>query len=142
MRGTKFGGHATRARIVVLLTGVAVMAACTSNPAAAPNSSAAGPAAATGPESAAPTAASLIDDSQLTADLAGVTQRKVATVAPTRLATGLVPPTNRWFSGLVFNDQPQPVFPMPLSVAETDTGFGLGLPTVTASEKMPLVHSL
>jgi endoglucanase Acf2 len=120
---------------VVLLAGAAVMAACTSNPAAAPNSSAAGPGAATGPESAAPTAASLIDDSQLTADLAGVTQRKVATVAPTRLATGLVPPTNRWFSGLVFGPQPQPVFPMPLSVALTDKEIALGLPQVTPSAK-------
>ena len=46
-----------------------------------------------------------------------------------------MPPTNRWFSGLVFGDQPQPVFPMPLSAALTDKGFGLGLPEVTASEK-------
>ena len=39
-----------------------------------------------------------------------------------------MPPTNRWFSGLVFGDQPQPVFPMPLSFGLTDTGFALGLP--------------
>ena len=71
----------------------------------------------------------------LTADLAGITKKNVAKIAPTRLADGLVPPTNRWFSGLVFGDQPQPVFPMPLSAALTDTGFALGLPNVTASEK-------
>ena len=60
---------------------------------------------------------------QITADLAGITKQNVAKIAPTRLADGLVPPTNRWFSGLVFGDQPQPVFPMPLSAALTDTGL-------------------
>ena len=78
------------------------------------------------------TAASPAD---ITADLAGITQKNVAKIAPTRLAEGLVPPTNRWFTGLVFGDQPQPVFPMPLSAALTDTGFAIGLPNVTASEK-------
>jgi endoglucanase Acf2 len=72
---------------------------------------------------------------QITADLAGITKQNVAKIAPTRLADGLVPPTNRWFTGLVFGDQPQPVFPMPLSAALTDTGFAIGLPNVTASEK-------
>ena len=72
---------------------------------------------------------------QITADLAGITKQNVAKIAPTRLADGLVPPTNRWFSGLVYGDQPQPVFPMPLSAALTDTGFAIGLPNVTASEK-------
>ena len=48
----------------------------------------------------------------------------MAKIKATRLASGLVPPTNRWFSGLVFGDQPQPVFPMPLSVKLTDTGIG------------------
>jgi hypothetical protein len=48
-----------------------------------------------------------------------------------RLADGLVPPTNRWFSGLVFHDQP--VFPLPLSFQLTKTGFTMGVPTITAS---------
>jgi endo-1,3(4)-beta-glucanase len=52
-----------------------------------------------------------------------------------RLAAGLVPPTNRWFSGLVFGDQPQPVFPMPLSFGLTGSGFAFGVPTVTTSAK-------
>jgi endo-1,3(4)-beta-glucanase len=50
-----------------------------------------------------------------------------------RLADGLVPPTNTWFSGLVFGDTPQPVFPLPLAVGATASGFGLGLPEVTAT---------
>jgi endoglucanase Acf2 len=67
--------------------------------------------------------------------LAALTQKNVAKISPTRLADGLVPPTNRWFTGLVFGDKPQPVFPMPLSAALTDEGFAIGLPNVTASEK-------
>ena len=50
-----------------------------------------------------------------------------------RLAKGLIPPTNRWFSGLVFGDSPQPVFPLPLSFGLTPTGFAFGVPTVTSS---------
>ncbi|HEU5486310.1 MAG TPA: glycosyl hydrolase, partial [Microlunatus sp.] len=53
----------------------------------------------------------------------------------TRLADGLVPPTNRWFSGLAFGEEAQPVFPLPLSFGLTAGGFAFGLPTVQASEK-------
>jgi endo-1,3(4)-beta-glucanase len=49
-----------------------------------------------------------------------------------RLEDGLPPPTNRWFSGLVFGESPQPVFPRPLAFALTGTGFAYGLPEVTA----------
>ncbi len=52
-----------------------------------------------------------------------------------RLADGLIPPTNRWFSGLVFGDAPQPVYPLPLSFALTDDGLTFGLPEVTTTEK-------
>ena len=51
---------------------------------------------------------------------------------PMRLADGLAPPTNRWFSGLVFGDAPQPVFPLPLAVGLTASGFAYGLPAVRA----------
>jgi endo-1,3(4)-beta-glucanase len=47
-----------------------------------------------------------------------------------RLAPGLSPPTNRWFSGLVFGDVAQPVFPLPVSVGLTASGFTYGLPEV------------
>ena len=111
-----------------------MLAACTGNSSTStPSAGQSQPA--NGGASVEPTTASLVDDSQLTADLAGVTQRKVATVAPTRLAAGLVPPTNRWFSGLVFGAQPQPVFPMPLSAALTDSAIAVGLPQVTPSAK-------
>jgi hypothetical protein len=73
--------------------------------------------------------------SQTEALLADVTKKTPKALPTTRLAEGLLPPTNRWFSGLVFGDEPQPVFPLPLSFGLTDNGFSFGLPTVTASEK-------
>ena len=67
--------------------------------------------------------------------VAGISHKTVKELPTTRLADGLLPPTNRWFSGLVFGDKPQPVFPLPLSFGLTDAGFAFGLPRVTTSEK-------
>ena len=67
--------------------------------------------------------------------VADIAKKTVKPLPTKRLADGLLPPTNRWFSGLVFGDQPQPVFPLPLSFGLTAGGFSFGLPTVTASEK-------
>ena len=61
--------------------------------------------------------------------VAAVPAEAVAKIDPVRLAPGVVPPSNRWYSGLVFGDQPQPVFAEPLSFGLTDSGFTLGLPT-------------
>lgn len=49
-----------------------------------------------------------------------------------RLGAGLTPPTNAWFSGLVFGSEPMPVFPLPLSFGLTDDGMSFGLPRVTS----------
>ncbi|MFE6236227.1 glycosyl hydrolase [Cellulosimicrobium sp. NPDC057862] len=57
-------------------------------------------------------------------------RESVAPMPVARLADGLVPPTNRWFSGLVFGDEPLPVFPVPLAFGVTDGGFAFGLPDV------------
>lgn len=65
--------------------------------------------------------------------VAGVPAKSVAKIDPVRLKDGVVPPTNRWYSGLVFGDQAQPVFAEPLSFGLTDSGFTLGLPTPTTS---------
>ncbi len=67
----------------------------------------------------------------LDAAVGSIPHRSVAPMPRARLADHLTPPTNRWFSGLVFGDQPQPVFPLPLSFGLTGTGFALGVPTVT-----------
>ncbi|WP_084618265.1 glycosyl hydrolase [Jonesia quinghaiensis] len=58
--------------------------------------------------------------------------RNVKEMPWVHVAKGLVPPTNRWYSGLVF-DSPHPIYPMPLSYMQTAQGFVLGLPRVTAS---------
>ncbi|WP_411700877.1 glycosyl hydrolase [Conyzicola sp.] len=70
----------------------------------------------------APVVAPLVDELSTTAQ---------STLPATRLADGLVAPTNRWFSPLVFGDEP--VFPLPLSFALTEGGFEFGLPTVTSA---------
>lgn len=53
----------------------------------------------------------------------------------TRLAPGLVPPTNRWFSGLVFGPEPQPVFPLPLTFGVSGATFAFGIPPVHSTGK-------
>ena len=67
--------------------------------------------------------------------VAGMVHRTEKELPPARLAADLVPPTNRWFSGLVFGTEPQPVFPLPLSFGLTDGGFAFGVPRVTTAEK-------
>lgn len=76
-------------------------------------------------------ASSVLGDGVVEPLIEGIAQRTPTPVPATRLAPGLIPPTNRWYSGLVFGDQPQPVFPLPLSFALTGDGFGLGLPVIT-----------
>ncbi|MCE3552610.1 hypothetical protein LWC33_14225 [Pseudonocardia sp. RS11V-5] len=74
-------------------------------------------------------------DPALAAAVAALPQRSVGSAPAMRLAAGLVPPTNRWFSGLVFPAAPQPVFPLPLSVGVRDDGVAIGLPDVTSTTK-------
>ncbi|MFR9807202.1 glycosyl hydrolase [Pseudonocardia sp. RS010] len=69
-------------------------------------------------------------DPALAAAVASLPQRSIGSAPAMRLAPGLVPPTNRWFSGLVFPAAPQPVFPLPLSVGVRDDGFAIALPEV------------
>jgi len=62
-------------------------------------------------------------------------QETLRPMSTARLADGLVPPTNRWYSGLVFGDEPLPVFPVPLAFGVTDGGFAFGLPDVQVTEQ-------
>lgn len=66
-------------------------------------------------------------------------EEELGRIEPVRLAEGLVPPTNRWFSGLVFrhpaDDGPMPVFPGPLSAGLAAGVLTLGLPDPVTSEK-------
>ncbi|ROS50306.1 glycosyl hydrolase [Frigoribacterium sp. PhB24] len=73
--------------------------------------------------------------SQVDPLVAALPQESVGPVPAMRLADGLVPPTNTWFSGLVFGDEPMPVFPFPISFQLTADGLAAGLPAPVASEK-------
>ncbi len=66
-------------------------------------------------------------------DAQSIPAQEVSPQVSMRLGDGLLPPTNRWFSGLVFGDEPQPVFTGPLSFAPTDSGFAVGVPQVSTS---------
>ncbi len=125
---TPISARSTRTKLITLIAAGALVAGCTSTTTSTTTENG----TTTNGSGAATTAAPAPD---IAADLAGITTKDVAKVSPTRLADGLVAPTNRWFSGLVFGDSPQPVFPMPLSAALTDQGFAIGLPTVTDSAK-------
>ena len=75
----------------------------------------------------------VLPDSQVGGAVAQLPTQPVRPPPQSRLAHGLAPPTNRWFSGLVFGDKPLPVFPLPLSFGLTQRGFDFGVPTVTSA---------
>ena len=104
---------------------VVALAACTTTDAPAPTSAPATAKAASSGAAVFPTreVSSLVED---------MPQRTVKDLPAARLADGLIPPTNRWFSGLVFGEESMPVFPLPLSFQLTDSGFAFGLPEVSA----------
>lgn len=54
-------------------------------------------------------------------------------MAVTHLSSGLVPPTNKWFSGIVFGNAPQPIFPMPLAFKPSNDGFKFNLPLMSTT---------
>ena len=84
-------------------------------------------------ESASTPRGTVLIDAEIEPLLATVPRESLASVPMPRLAEGLAPPTNRWFSGLVFGDEPQPVFPLPLSFRLGEAGFAFGVPTVTSA---------
>ncbi|MCC2314337.1 glycosyl hydrolase [Cellulomonas xiejunii] len=82
-----------------------------------------------GPDDATPPD---VDAAALTGALV---QAADAKIDPVRLAEGVAPPSNRWYSGLVFGEELLPVFPLPLSFALTPSGFTIGLPDPVTSAK-------
>jgi endo-1,3(4)-beta-glucanase len=89
--------------------------------------------------STAPTASSadrILPDSMISPLVEALPERTISPLPVMRLDEGLLPPTNSWFSGLVFGDTSMPVFPLPLSFQMTDEGFAFGVPAVQASEKV------
>lgn len=106
-------------KLAALLLGLLVLGGCSRGPAAPPPPT-------PGPET-------VLADDQVGQLVAALPQRSPAALDARRLAPGLPPPTNRWYAGLVFGPEPQPVFPLPVSFALTGGGFALGLPKVAVS---------
>tara|TARA_R110002020_G_scaffold207333_1_gene412870 strand:- start:3657 stop:5669 length:2013 start_codon:yes stop_codon:yes gene_type:complete len=67
------------------------------------------------------------------ADWGPLPEREVAEGVTMRLADGEVPPTNRWYSGLVFGEEPTAVYPYPLAFRATGSTFSLELPDVSVT---------
>ncbi len=59
--------------------------------------------------------------------------QKAAAHPHARLAPGLLPPTNKWFSSLAFAETPQPVFAYPLSFKPAVSGFEASYPAITGT---------
>jgi endo-1,3(4)-beta-glucanase len=76
------------------------------------------------------------DESLLNRDVLGQLPQKAASSAHLdRLADDVTPPTNSWISGLALQQNPLAVFPMPLSFQALDSGFQIGLPSVTSDAR-------
>ncbi|MHB1475803.1 MAG: hypothetical protein ACYCV4_19695 [Dermatophilaceae bacterium] len=73
----------------------------------------------------------VFDPAILRSQVGALVQRVPKELDTRRLASSLVPPTNRWFSSLALGPHALPVFPLPMSFAETGTGFAFGVPTVS-----------
>jgi len=115
----RIGGVGPGALAVAVIAVVATLASCT---APAPD--------ATAPRSTAPDAGSPAANS---APAITVPTASLGKDVATRLADGVTPPTNRWYSSLAFGDPGLPVFPKPLAFTPVEGGFTMGLTRPTAS---------
>jgi len=77
----------------------------------------------------APARTTLVD--QTTLD--GLAKKSGSSAITDRIGSDIIPPTNSWISGMVLQQTPLPVFPMPSSFLAKDTGFEIGLPAVQSS---------
>jgi hypothetical protein len=66
--------------------------------------------------------------------LARLPKKQGSQADTSHVGNGVLPPTNSWISGAVLQREPQPVFPLPLSVKLSDTGYELGLPKVSVHD--------
>ena len=107
---------ARRAIVTTVLLGAVLVAGTACTPAQDPGASAG--------------ARTVFPDASVADAIGQLPQESLAPMPAARLAEGLIPPTNRWFSGLVFGEAPEPVFPLPLAFSVTGSGFEFGVPTV------------
>jgi endo-1,3(4)-beta-glucanase len=79
--------------------------------------------------------APVLDPRTVQKDAAALVQRTPKELPTQRLAEDVVPPTNRWYSGLAFGPEAQPVFPLPLGFVLRDNGFAFGVPRMESNAK-------
>lgn len=60
-------------------------------------------------------------------------QETKSSLVTARVDTALNPPTNKWYSGMLLADAPQPGFSVPNSVLLHENGLEMGLPTITST---------
>jgi hypothetical protein len=77
----------------------------------------------------------VLDPATVKKDAAALVQRTPKELPTQRLAKDVVPPTNRWYSGLAFGPKAQPVFPLPLGFVLRDNGFAFGVPRIESGAK-------
>ena len=103
--------------IAALLTVGAVVAGCAAFPSSESESGWTSPATSTDAASA----------------VAALPVQRIAPPMASRAADELAPPTNRWYSGLVFGTTPQRIFPFPLVLEVQTASFTVSLPPVVTS---------
>ncbi len=69
-----------------------------------------------------------LGDAELEPYIAAVAQTDSVARTSWRLAEGLAPPTNRWFSPLALEANPQPVHPLPFTVQVSGGGLRVSIP--------------
>ncbi|MET0975258.1 MAG: glycosyl hydrolase [Leifsonia sp.] len=85
------------------------------------------------PETSSSASAAIFPDDAVAPLVQALPERTITALPASRLADGLLPPTNRWFSGLVYGEPSMPVFPLPLSFQLTPDGMSFGLPVIATS---------
>ncbi|MET0303179.1 MAG: glycosyl hydrolase [Microbacteriaceae bacterium] len=70
-----------------------------------------------------------------TATLRDLPVESLAPDVVSRAAADLAPPTNRWYSGLVFGEAVQRIFPFPLALDVRSDSFAVALPRVVVAER-------
>ena len=73
------------------------------------------------------------DMNESIAPVARLPRSSLAAPPALRLDKGVIPPTNHWFSGLVFPERAQTVFPSPLAYTPLDDGFAVGVPVISST---------
>lgn len=125
--------------LALVLSGAVGLAACTPGSGGSGDSGSAGAAGSSSSSTAevpTSTTAAQLPAEAPASQTEALAALPVSTLTPPttlRLADGVLPPTNRWFSSLALSEESLPVFPLPLSARVSSTQVGIGLPDVAST---------